>query len=172
MGRTGTSKQHSINQHRAKLLQTFIRGHEHASPEAGATRPSQHAHRCSIRQEITPAQTYTQLPQGARHKGHMAHIAGNVLLYLYIFKLRYMGPSRGTWAGGHALASAGCFRPSDLLSRTMRFSKLISYTGKCSCGQTLIQFATHGYAACSCSKRFLCDVHVRRAQQQLAQTCQ
>jgi hypothetical protein len=68
MGRTGTSQQHSINQHRAKLLQTFIRGHAHASPEAGATRPSQHDHRCSIRQEITPAQTYTQLPQGARHK--------------------------------------------------------------------------------------------------------
>jgi hypothetical protein len=69
MDRTGTDKLHSINQHRAKLLQTFIRGHAHVSPEAGATRPSQHAHRCSIRQEIIPAQTYTQLPQGARHKG-------------------------------------------------------------------------------------------------------
>jgi hypothetical protein len=65
MNRTGTGKQHSINQHRAKLLQTLIRGHAHASPEAGATRPSQHTNRCSIRQETTPAQTYTQLPQGA-----------------------------------------------------------------------------------------------------------
>jgi hypothetical protein len=68
MDRTSTSRQNVTSKYHATLLRTFICRHEHASPEAGATGPSQHANRCSVYKEIPPTQTHTQLSQSAIHK--------------------------------------------------------------------------------------------------------
>jgi hypothetical protein len=68
MDRTSTSRQNITSECHATLLHTFICRHAHASPDAGATRPSQHANRCSICKEIPPTQTHTQLSQSAIHE--------------------------------------------------------------------------------------------------------
>jgi hypothetical protein len=47
MDRTGPDKQSITSKHHTILLHVFIRKHAQASPEAGATRPSQHANQCS-----------------------------------------------------------------------------------------------------------------------------
>jgi hypothetical protein len=48
MDRTGTDQQNITSNHHTILLHAFICRHAQASPEAGATRPSQHAKRWSI----------------------------------------------------------------------------------------------------------------------------
>jgi hypothetical protein len=71
---TGTGKQNITSKHHTTLLVALIHRHAQASPEAGATGPSQHANRCAIRQEIAPTKTHTQLSQSAIHK------------YIFIYK--------------------------------------------------------------------------------------
>jgi hypothetical protein len=66
--RTSTGKQNITSKHHTTLLHTFICRHPHASPEAGATAPSQHANRCTISEEIPPTQARTQLAQSAINK--------------------------------------------------------------------------------------------------------
>jgi hypothetical protein len=68
MDRTSTSRQNITSKYDATLLHTFICRHAHASPEAGATGPSQRANRCLICKKKTPTQTHTQLSQSAIHK--------------------------------------------------------------------------------------------------------
>jgi hypothetical protein len=46
----------------------FISGHAQASPEAASARPSKHAYRGTIQQEVPPDQSHAELPQSTSHK--------------------------------------------------------------------------------------------------------
>jgi hypothetical protein len=66
--KTSTGKQSITSNYHTTLLHTFICRHPHASPAAGTTAPSEHANRCTIREEIPPTQAHTQLAQSAINK--------------------------------------------------------------------------------------------------------
>jgi hypothetical protein len=50
------------------LHNMFISGHAQASPEAASARPSKHAYRGTIQQEVPPNQSHAELPQSTSHK--------------------------------------------------------------------------------------------------------
>jgi hypothetical protein len=51
------------------LHNMFISGHAHASPEAASARPSKHAYRGTIQQEVPPDQSHAELPQSTSQRG-------------------------------------------------------------------------------------------------------
>jgi hypothetical protein len=58
-----------------------VGGQGQPRPEAKAAGPGQHPQGRPARQKVTPAQTYAQLPQGARHEGRPRNTSGACSLF-------------------------------------------------------------------------------------------
>jgi hypothetical protein len=60
--------QQTRQQKQGILHSMFISGHAQASPEATSARPSKHAYRGTIQQEVPLNQAHAELPQSTSHK--------------------------------------------------------------------------------------------------------